>query len=80
MTISHRHSEALPEQDDASVNDEAARQQRIERNRPAIELLESWIAEGERATDEERRIAEEEWEAFKRGIDEFRLPGSKLFS
>jgi hypothetical protein len=61
-------------------DEEHARLRQIERNRPAIELIESWIREGEAATDEERRIAEQEWEEFKRGIDEYRLSDRKLFA
>lgn len=80
MTAPITETDPAVEPADGLIDEEEARRQRIARNRPTIELLQSWIDEAENATDEERRIAQEEWEEFVRGIDEHRLPGYKLFS
>ena len=52
---------------------EESRRRQIVRNQPLIALLDSWIAEGESATDEERRIAEAEWEQFFREFEPLRF-------
>lgn len=59
--------------DEAGISEEEARRRRVERNKPLIALLDEWIAEGENATDEERRIAEEEWEQFFREFEPLRV-------
>ncbi len=65
MTETHPGCDVL-DQDEPGIGEDEARRRRIERNRPLLALLDEWIAEGENATDEERRIAEAEWEPFFR--------------
>ena len=62
------------------IAEEEAERRRIAARQSLMALIDSWIEEAESATDEERRIAEEEWEEFVRAIDEDRPPGYKLFS
>lgn len=59
--------------DEPGITEEKSRRRRIERNKPLIALLDQWIAEGENATEEERRIAEEEWKEFFENFEPFRL-------
>ncbi len=61
------------------IDEEEAQRRRTTAKQSLLALIDSWIAEGENATDEERRIAEQEWEELKRALDEDRLPGNKLF-
>ena len=55
------------------ISDEESRRRQPARNQSLIALIDSWIAEGENATDEERRAAEEEWDEFLRGIEPVRF-------
>ena len=55
------------------ISEEESRRRQRARNQSLIALIDSWIAEGENATDEERRAAEEEWEEFMRGIEPVRF-------
>jgi len=54
-------------------NEEAARQQQITENGPAIRLLESWLAE--EATPQ----AQEKWERLKKVLEAHRLSYRKRF-
>jgi hypothetical protein len=61
--------------EDVLLTDEERRQRQIELNRPIIALLDSWL-EGDEEDEREQR---ETLKALKRGIDEVRPPGLKLF-
>ncbi len=65
--------------DEDGLSEEEARRRRIERNKPLVALIQSWIDEAENATEEERRQAAEDWDELKRALDEHRNLGSKLF-
>ena len=62
------------------IDEEESLRRKLVRNQSLIALIESRIAEGENATEEERRAAEQEWVEFIHAIDEDRPPGYKLFS
>jgi hypothetical protein len=68
-------SEATIETDE-ELTEEERRQRQIELNKPVIALLQSWL-EGDEEDEREQR---ETLEALKRGIDELRPPGLKLFT
>ena len=61
---------------DRDLTEEERRQRQIELNQPIIALLDSWL-EGDEDDEREQR---ETLEALRRGIDEVRPPGLKLFS
>ncbi len=58
------------------LSEEERRARQIELNQELIALLQSWL-DDDKETEEEQREA---LEALKRGIDEHRTPGNKLFS
>lgn len=80
MTTSTTEIDRLLDPREVGISEEEARLRRIERNKPHVALIQSWIDEAENATDEERKQAAEDWEELKRALDEDRIPGSKLFS
>ncbi len=79
MTTPTAESDLLLDPWEAGIDEDEAQRRRIAARQSLIALLDEWIAEGENATEEERRIAEQEWEELKRALDEDRLPGNKLF-
>ncbi len=74
----HPTTETVPgrdllDPDEPGISEDEARRRRIVRNQPLIALIDEWIAEAEIAMEEERRIAEEEWEQFFREFEPLRL-------
>ena len=53
---------------------DAERQAQIERNQPRIDLLQSWLDDDEKPTDEEERL----WQEMIRDLDSYR-PDRPLF-
>lgn len=70
----HAPSRASVLSDDLPENERKARQ--IELNRELVVLLQSWLEDDEESEEEQRAALEE----LKRGIDEHRTPGNKIFS
>jgi hypothetical protein len=58
------------------IQSEEERRRRIELNQEVIDLLQSWLEDDEETEEEQR----EALESLKRGIDEHRTPGNKIFS
>ena len=52
------------------------REEQLKRNQALIAMIEAWDAED---AQEDPEVMRAEWEAFKRALDEDRLPGQKLF-
>ena len=59
--------------------DERERAARHEKNQRAIAILQSFVDDADRATEEERAQAEAEWRDTARSIDENRTSYRKLF-
>ena len=55
MTTPASTNQLALDPDEEGIDEEESRRRRIERNRSLITLLDQWIAEGENATEEERR-------------------------
>jgi len=64
-----------PDEEPFESGDAEQRRLRIEQNRAAIALLDSWLD----VTDDERAEQREAWEYLKRVLDEDRPPDAKLF-
>ena len=73
MTTPATTNQLALDPDEEGIDEEESRRRRIERNRSLITLLDQWIAEGENATEEERRQAIEEWEEFFRDFEPVRF-------
>lgn len=73
MTISISETEHLLDPREEGISDEEAERRRVAAKQSLLALVDSWIAEGENATEEERRRAEEEWKEFFENFEPFQL-------
>ncbi len=73
MAIAVSDTEHLLDPREAGISEEEAERRRSAARQSLLALVDSWIAEGDNATDEERRLAEEEWKDFFENFEPFRL-------
>jgi hypothetical protein len=73
MTIPVSETERLLDPREEGISQEEAERRRVAAKQSLLALINSWIAEGENATEEERRAAAEEWRDFFENFEPFQL-------
>lgn len=73
MMIPATETERLLDPGEEGISAEEAERRRLAAKQSLLALIDSWIAEGQNATEEERRRAEEEWKEFFETFEPFRL-------